>query len=38
VVELRQMVANLRRLSEELARDPSTIIFGSPERKLGPGE
>ncbi|MBA3731567.1 MAG: MCE family protein, partial [Gammaproteobacteria bacterium] len=38
VVELRQMVANLRRLSEELARDPSTIIFGSPEVEPGPGE
>lgn len=38
IVELRQTVANLRRLSEELARDPSTIIFGSPEPRLGPGE
>ncbi|MGH8502486.1 MAG: MlaD family protein [Gammaproteobacteria bacterium] len=38
VVELRQMVANLRRLSEELARDPSTIIFGAPRPRLGPGE
>lgn len=38
VAELRLAVANLRSLSEELARDPSTIIYGSPEPQLGPGE
>lgn len=38
VVELRQAVENLRRVSEQLARDPSTIIYGSPEPRLGPGE
>lgn len=38
VAELRLAVENLRRISEVLARDPSTIIYGSPEPQLGPGE
>jgi phospholipid/cholesterol/gamma-HCH transport system substrate-binding protein len=38
VAELRLVVENLRRLSEEIARDPSTIIYGAPEPQLGPGE
>lgn len=38
VVELRRTVENLRRLSEELARDPSVIIYGAPEPRPGPGE
>lgn len=38
VAELRLAVENLRRVSEELARDPSTIIYGAPEPQLGPGE
>jgi phospholipid/cholesterol/gamma-HCH transport system substrate-binding protein len=38
IAELRLAVENLRRLSEELARDPSTIIYGSPQPRLGPGE
>lgn len=38
VDDLYQAARNLRRLSERLEQDPSSIIFGAPERRLGPGE
>lgn len=38
VVELRQSAENMRRITEVLARDPSSILFGVPDSKRGPGE
>jgi len=38
VSELRLVSENLRRMSEALARDPSLLIYGSPEPRPGPGE
>lgn len=38
VAELRQAAENLRQVSEELARDPSRLIYPAPERAPGPGE
>lgn len=36
--ELRYAAENLRRVSERLERDPSSLLFGSGEPKPGPGE
>lgn len=38
VHELRLASENLRRMSETLAEDPSVLIYGTPERRPGPGE
>ena len=38
VVELRQTAENLRRMSEQLERDPSVLFYGAPPPALGPGE
>lgn len=35
---LRAAAGNLRRMSEELQRDPSVLLYGSPPRRPGPGE
>ncbi len=38
VNELRLASENLRRMSEELAQDPSVLIYGAEQPKPGPGE
>jgi phospholipid/cholesterol/gamma-HCH transport system substrate-binding protein len=38
VDELREAAANMRRMSEQLERDPSVLIYGSGEVEPGPGE
>ena len=38
VHELRLASENLRRMSETLVEDPSVLIYGTPERRPGPGE
>lgn len=38
VNELRLASENLRRMSEDLAEDPSVLMYGAPEPKPGPGE
>ena len=36
--DLRDTAENLRRVSESLERDPSVLLYGSAEKKRGPGE
>jgi phospholipid/cholesterol/gamma-HCH transport system substrate-binding protein len=36
--ELRQTAQNLRRISEQLERDPSIMLYGAPSPVPGPGE
>jgi phospholipid/cholesterol/gamma-HCH transport system substrate-binding protein len=36
--ELQRAAANLRQLSDELKRDPSILLYGSPQPAPGPGE
>lgn len=38
IQELQQTAVNLRRISEQLERDPSIILYGAPRPKPGPGE
>ncbi len=38
LADLRQAADNLRRLSQDLARDPSILIYGAPRPVPGPGE
>jgi phospholipid/cholesterol/gamma-HCH transport system substrate-binding protein len=38
VAELREMTGTLRRLGTELERDPTTLVWGKPAPKRGPGE
>ncbi|NNF60558.1 MAG: MCE family protein [Gammaproteobacteria bacterium] len=38
VAELRLTARNLRRMSEQLQGDPSTLLFGPPKPPPGPGE
>lgn len=38
VTELRDLSASLRRVSDQLERNPSTLLFGKPQPKPGPGE
>jgi hypothetical protein len=38
ISDLRQTARNLRRLSEQLERDPGVILRGAAQRPLGPGE
>ncbi|CAK0745087.1 phospholipid/cholesterol/gamma-HCH transport system substrate-binding protein [Gammaproteobacteria bacterium] len=36
--ELRDLVAALKRFTEQLQRDPNSLVFGRRDRRLGPGE
>lgn len=38
VLELRELTASLRRVSEQLEQDPSVLLRGKPPAKPGPGE
>jgi phospholipid/cholesterol/gamma-HCH transport system substrate-binding protein len=38
VVELRDMTASLRRVGNQLERNPSILLYGKPPEKRGPGE
>ena len=38
VSELREVTGSLRRFSEQLERNPSSLLFGAPAPKPGPGE
>ena len=38
MADLNQLVKSLQRLSEQTARNPSSIILGSPPQSIGPGE
>ncbi|MDD5241009.1 MAG: MlaD family protein [Sulfuricella sp.] len=38
VNELRDLSASLRRVSDQLERDPSALLFGKPKPEPGPGE
>jgi phospholipid/cholesterol/gamma-HCH transport system substrate-binding protein len=38
VLELRDLTASLRRVSEQLEQDPSVLLRGKPQAKPGPGE
>lgn len=38
MADLNQLVRSLQRLSEQTARNPSSIILGSPPQPVGPGE
>lgn len=38
VADLRELSASLRRVSEQLERDPSALVFGRQPPKRGPGE
>jgi len=38
VIELRDMTGSLRRFSGELEQNPSTLLYGKPAAKRGPGE
>lgn len=38
VLELRELTASLRRVSEQLEQDPSVLLRGKPQAKPGPGE
>lgn len=38
VVELRDVTASLRRVSGQLERNPSVLLYGKPADKRGPGE
>lgn len=38
VLELRELTASLRRVSEQLEEDPSVLLRGKPQAKPGPGE
>lgn len=38
VTELRDLSASLHRVSDQLERNPSTLLFGKPQSKPGPGE
>ncbi len=36
--ELREVTGSLRRFSEQLEQNPSTLLYGKPVSKMGPGE
>jgi phospholipid/cholesterol/gamma-HCH transport system substrate-binding protein len=38
VDDLRELSASLRRVSDQLERNPSTLLFGKPQPEPGPGE
>jgi phospholipid/cholesterol/gamma-HCH transport system substrate-binding protein len=38
VTELREMTGSLKRVADELDRNPSVLLFGKPAPKRGPGE
>jgi len=38
VTELREMTGSLKRVADELDRNPSVLMFGKPAPKRGPGE
>ncbi len=38
VTELRETAGSLRRLSEQVERNPSVLLYGKPAAKRGPGE
>jgi len=38
VMELRDMTASLRRLGNQLEKNPSILLYGKPAEKRGPGE
>lgn len=38
VTELREMTGTLKRVADELDRNPSVLLFGKPAPKRGPGE
>ena len=38
VSELREVTATLRRVSSEVERNPSVLLYGKPPSKRGPGE
>jgi phospholipid/cholesterol/gamma-HCH transport system substrate-binding protein len=38
VADLRDLAATLRRVSGELEKDPSALVYGKPSTKHGPGE
>jgi len=38
VTELREMTGSLKRVADELDRNPSVLLFGKPAQKRGPGE
>jgi len=38
VAELRELTATLRRVSDQLERNPSMLLYGRPAAKPGPGE
>jgi phospholipid/cholesterol/gamma-HCH transport system substrate-binding protein len=38
VLELRELTASLRRVSEQLEQNPATLLYGKPKAKHGPGE
>ena len=38
VVELRDMTASLRRVGNQLEKNPSILLYGKPAEKRGPGE
>ena len=38
VAELRDLTATLRRVGDELEKNPSVLFYGKPAAKRGPGE
>jgi phospholipid/cholesterol/gamma-HCH transport system substrate-binding protein len=38
VADLRELTATLRRVSGDLEKDPSALVYGKPSMKRGPGE
>ena len=38
VAELRELTATLQRAADRVERNPSTLLFGQPPSKRGPGE
>ena len=38
VDDLRELSASLRRVSDQLERNPNTLLFGKPQPEPGPGE
>jgi len=37
-VEFRDMTASLRRVGNQLEKNPSILLYGKPAEKRGPGE
>jgi len=38
VAELRELTGSLKRVADQLERNPSVLLFGNPAQKRGPGE